>query len=211
MIVPAMNTDEIIREIVLDLPSVLRKHSSYSKNVRRAAIKAKTKTIHMFYEYKSPRRNDWVVFLKATPSVCSMVYAVHYLNKQGFNFMAVHLDSAFFHYSGHFIERYNERFLNLQSLSRFEIFKSFIRHNSISISEELNLDNTDKKRVMIKLNDGIAFGTYEETDDYTITNYKTFISNDMVLSFQNDDVNTVNNNYNKYCSENPVAKKFQTM
>jgi len=211
MIVPAMNSEEIINEILLDLPKVLHKKDSFLCNLRRAAIKSETKMIYKCWDYKSPRKNDWVIELKSTPSICSAIYAVHYLNKQGVNFIAVKIDASYHHYSGHFLDRYNERFLNQMCLSRLDIFKSFIHHNIISIPEKLYPIDTEIERVMIKLNDGIAFGTQEEINGYKIFNYKTFISNDMVLSFQKKDVNDARSHYEEFLNEHPVAKKFQAM
>lgn len=211
MIVPAMNSEEIIKEVVLDLPKVKNKIEYCSKDLRRAAIKSKSKFIFKWIDYKSPRKNDWVILLKSTPSVCSTIKAVHYWNKMGFNCLSIADDGVFHHYSSHFLERYNERFLNQYVLSRLDLFKYYINHNSLTTAEILSPDEIEIKRIILKINDGIAFGTMETINVHHILDYRTFISNDMVLDFQKKDVDYISHNYEAFCNENPVLKKMEIL
>jgi hypothetical protein len=211
MIVPAMNSEEIIREVFLDLPSVIRKSHNFAHDQRRLAIKSKHKTAINCYDYKSPRKNEWILFLKSTPSFCGSIIAVHYLNKLGFNCLIITQDHAFHHFSGHFLERYNERFLKYDNFSKLEIFKDYIHKNIYLTSEDLDTDEYKIKRCMIKIENGIAFGTKEEINGYQVMDFKTFISNDMVLDFQKEDVDYIKNNYKTYYNEHPSLRRMQSI
>ena len=209
MIVPAMNAKEIIKEVFLDIKSVENKADHYAKDLRRAAIKSRNKAATKSFDYKSIRKNDWIIFIKSTSSYCAIITSVHYLNNMGFNCLLVAEGKSLHHYSGHFLERYNERFLKQNSLSKVEIFKNYIHRNTIIANEELHSDNDNVKRIISRISDGIVFGTFEIVNGYKITDLKTFISNDMILDFQKTDVNYINNNYELYCNENPVLKRIQ--
>jgi len=211
MIVPAMNSIEIVKEVFLDFPKVQNKTDFYSKILRSAAIKSKSKMIVKCWDYKSPRKNDWIIFLKSTPSCCSIVMAVHYLNKMGFNCLSINDDGEFHHYSGHFLERYNERFLNQFHLSRLDLFKHYIKHNSLMTAEILDPVEIEIKRLILKVNDGIAFGTLETIDGHEVVDYRTFISNDMVLDYQKNDIDFVNRNYKEFCNDKYLLKKMETL
>jgi len=211
MIVPAMNSDEIVKEILLDLPKVRHKINFFSTILRRAAIKSKSKSIVKCWDYKSPRKNDWVILIKTTPSYYSIVTTAHYLNKMGFNCLSINSDGDLHHYSGHYLERYNERFLNQHNLSKLDLFKQYIKHNSLVTVEVLSPDGLEIKKIIVKVNDGIAFGTIEIIDGHKVFDYRTFISNDMVLDYQKKGIDFVNKGYDEYCNEIPVVKKMELL
>lgn len=211
MIVPSMNSEEILKEIFLDLRIVENKADYLSKSLRREAIKSKSKAVTKCWDYKSPRKNDWVILFKSTPSYCGISTSVHYLNKMGFNCLLISQEGTTHHYSGHFLLRYNQRFLKQDHLSKLELFKNFISHNTLSTIEVMNPGEDEIKRIIIKLKDGIAFGTLENINGHKIYDYRTFISNDMVLAFQKEDINYINNNYEAFCNENPVLKKMEIL
>jgi len=210
MIVPTMNSREILNEILIDVNAVQNKADSIAKNLRRSAIKSKSKTSFKFLDYKSPRKNDWVILLKSTTSYCSTLTCVHYLNKMGFNCLLVSEEDRFHHLSGHFLERYNERFLHQFGLSKLELFKHFILHNSIATIEGLNSKDINIKRTIIKFKHGIAFGTLEIINGHEILDYRTFISSEMVLAFQKENVDSINNMYDEFCNKNLVDKKLES-
>ena len=210
MIVPTMNSREILNEILIDVNAVQNKADSIAKNLRRSAIKSKSKTSFKFLDYKSPRKNDWVILLKSTTSYCSTLTCVHYLNKLGFNCLLVSEEDRFHHLSGHFLERYNERFLHQFGLSKLELFKHFILHNSIATIEGLNSKDINIKRIIIKFKNGIAFGTFEIINGHEILDYRTFISSEMVLAFQKENVDSINNMYDEFCNKNLVDKKLES-
>jgi len=210
MIVPTMNSREILNEILIDVNAVQNKADSIAKNLRRSAIKSKSKTSFKFLDYKSPRKNDWVILLKSTTSYCSTLTCVHYLNKMGFNCLLVSEEDRFHHLSGHFLERYNERFLHQFGLSKLELFKHFILHNSIATIEGLNSKDINIKRIIIKFKHGIAFGTLEIINGHEILDYRTFISSEMVLAFQKENVDSINNMYDEFCNKNLVDKKLES-
>jgi len=210
MIVPSMNSGEILKEIITDVNAVQNKADSITKNLRRAAIKSKSKTSFKFLDYKSPRKNDWVILLKSTTSYCSTLLCVHYLNKKGFNCLMVSEEDHFHHFSGHFLERYNERFLHLDCISKLDLFKHFLLHNSVVSIESINPNDMNIIRIMIKFKHGIAFGTLENINGHNILDYRTFISQEMVLAFQKEKVDSISNIYHEFCNGNSVDKKLES-
>jgi len=208
MIVPAMNSEEIMKEVLLDFPKVRNKADFYSKILRREAIKSKSKLAIKCWDYKSTRKNDWIILLKCTPSCSTTTTAAHYLNKMGFNCLLLSNEGVFHHYSGHFLERYNERFLNQQNLSRLDIFKHYIHYNSLKSGEIFNPEEIEMRKVIFKTKDGIAFGTIEIIDGREVVDYRTFITHDMVKDYQQTDIDSVNKSFNEFWNEKPLLKRM---
>ena len=53
MIVPAMNSLELLTEIFNDLEIVNRKAIYLTESLRREAVKSKTKHVHRIFDYRS--------------------------------------------------------------------------------------------------------------------------------------------------------------
>ena len=211
MIVPAMNSEEILNEVLLDKETVLKRADQLACNIlKQAYLRPTRKPVIKYYNYKSPRKNDWILIFKNAPLPGGgLILSVHYLNKMGFNCLVIGNESVFHHLSGHFLERFNERFLKQSELSKIEIFKAYITKNILISTNSLDPPELEIKRIIIKVNDGIAFGTKEIVNGCKIFDFRTFISNEMVLDFQKEDVDYIKNNYELYCSENQLTKRIQ--
>lgn len=61
MIVPAMNSEEIIREVFLNFDKVERKALYISQSLRRKTVKSKDLTFIDVTDYKSLRKNVWII------------------------------------------------------------------------------------------------------------------------------------------------------
>jgi len=208
MIVPSMNSGEIVKEVLLVFPKVQNKADFYSKILRRVAVKSKSKLAVKCWDYKSPHKNDWIILLKCTPSCSATITAVHYLNKMGFNCLSISNEGVLHHYSGHFLERYNERFLNQQNLSRLDIFKQYIHYNSLKSGEIFNPEEIEMKKVIFKTKDGLAFGTIEIIDGREVVDYRTFITHDMVKDYQQKDIDCVNKSFDEFWNEKQLLRRM---
>ena len=205
MIVPSMSCVEIAREFILDYKSVCNKADHLAKVLRREAIKTKTKKIIKFYPYTSVRSNNWMILLEYLHPKCAAITAVHYLNSAGsFNLIQSFDILVFHHFTSHFLVRYNERFLKRNGLSKLEIFKLYILNNNYSTVKYL-----ESNYVYLKIKDGYVLGISEEIDEgIEIIHYNTFLSNDMILDYQKEDVNFLTEKFSNYFEEHPGEKKM---
>jgi hypothetical protein len=205
MIVPSMSCVEIAREFILDYNSVWNKADHLAKVLRREAIKTKTRKVIKFYPYTSLRSNNWIIIIEYLHPKCAVITAVHYLNNAGsFNLILSYDISAFHHFSSHFLVRYNERFLNRKDLSKLEIFKLYILNNNYSTAKYL-----ESNHVYLKIKDGYVLGISEEiNEEIEIIHYITFLSNDMILDYQKEDVNFLTKQFKNYFEEHPGEKKI---
>jgi hypothetical protein len=61
MIVPAMNSEELTKEVFKDLESVNVKALYLARGMRREAVKSTSKFVQRIFEYKSMRLNKWLI------------------------------------------------------------------------------------------------------------------------------------------------------
>ena len=122
-----MNSEELVREIMKDYPIVYRKGMYALEKLRRPALKSVNKHVQRIYDYKSKNNNNWIIICDYYVKDPSWMVVVHFLDKWGFEaYLVDDRQRTLYHYSGHFLERYNERFLHEPELSKTELLKRFL-------------------------------------------------------------------------------------
>lgn len=203
MIVKSMNSKELMNEIAKDYPMVMRKATYLTENLRREAVKSKNKYVHRTYDYRTKRQNNWLIIINYYVNNPVFNIVVHYLDDFGFNGIVVEPNfQAFTHYTPHFLERYNERFLKESNISKKDLLTQFISKNAVGHAQyDINDDMT--KRTFVRSREGVSLGYMEKLDGLqnVYTHYKTFISNSMILSHQQDTFDLTGQEYEKYWNE----------
>ena len=191
MIVPSMTHAELMKEVKIDGLAVDRKGCFLADDLRRFAIKSKIKPIDRWYNYKSARKNDWIILIRHHGKSYNIYLFAWFIGKQGINIISAsnneRSEFTFYHYTSHFISRYNERYLK-SNLPSVDIFKHYFIRNM-----DLNA-KTEGGRVcdyMGIVEDGVVFGGVEIYPYNTYVLYKTFISNEMILKFQENDIHLI--------------------
>ena len=181
MIVPSMNTCELVKEILLDIQLVERKANYLLDACRRTAAKSKDKSYYHLFEYKSNRKNNWLIEIRYSKGNATFKIIVHYLNEHGINAIAISEDHRFFWFTPHFLKRYNERFLKQEHISKLDLLKRFIFVNRAGVAD-FNENNHD---IFCCFTEGIGLGDVETVNYQTdVFHIRTFISNQMVINEQ---------------------------
>jgi hypothetical protein len=127
-----MNSEELVRGILKDYPVVMRKAFYGTEKLRRPALKSRNKYVQRIYDYESKNRNKWVIICDYYVKDPSFVVVVHFLDNWGFQAIMVEANQrSFVHYSGHFLERYNERFLKQPEMTKLELLKNICRKTQL--------------------------------------------------------------------------------
>jgi hypothetical protein len=203
MIVPSMNSEELTKEIFQDYPMVLRKAMYLTESLRRKALKSKNKYCHQIFEYKSSRKNNWLIIVDYYVAEPTFQVVVYYLNEFGFNAMRVDGDqTTLSHYSSHFLDRFNERFLKQENISKLEILKRFLTKNSVGSIEKAEDSDGFVNRFFGRVREGINLGFVESINYlHKIIHHKTFISNDMIFESQKGVFDLTGEHYKAYWNE----------
>ncbi len=188
MILPTMTQAEIIKEIFKDLEFVMRKAFHLSKKLRRELIKNRKFATGDLFEYTSPLKNNWLILLilhkKTKDELPFCMPTVLFLNKQGFHGASVKDDLSIDIYSPHYIDRYKERYLRKDTLSKTEALKAYL---STNVKHNLDLVKDEKRHgkcFFARIPDGIGLGYQERIEGKTVNHFKTFIRSDMIKDFQ---------------------------
>ena len=208
MIVPAMNPEEILKEVILDFDTVERKAYYLGTHLRRKLIKAKNNTICEITDYKSLRKNDWVILIICTHKGLCTITGIHYLNPMGFNAINVYNREKIVHYSSHFLERYNERYVKLKDMTKLDLFKNFVSHNTMIVHQIIDPQDFEIRRIVGRFKQGVGFGTIEEINNVQVTNYKTFVTNEMLFESQKDKVKTMEEYYQSVLNKDMAFKRI---
>ena len=159
MIVPAMNSKELINEIYKDLEPVNIKAIYLAQGLRREAVKSKSKYIQRVFEYKSRRFNQWLIVVNYYFKQPFYIVVVYYLDSYGLNGIMVDGNNkTFTHFTPHFLERYNERFLMQPDIPKLELLKRFIPVNSLEIIKVVPESNSRGNRIFGRFKEGIGLG-----------------------------------------------------
>jgi hypothetical protein len=192
MIVPAMTSRELTKEIKIDGYAVDRKACIIAEKLRRTAIKKRFKPLEMWFEYKSSRQNNWLIFIRHYGNKGVKIYLfAWFVSKHGINIVFAENDAEsrfyFHHYTSHFFKRYNERFLK----EEIPVIDSFKRYFVRNMDMNCKTGGGFESDIMGIVNDGVIFGTVKK-EPYTLyVTYKTFISNEMILDFQKQDIQLI--------------------
>ena len=183
MILHTMNDIELYNEIISDYENVVKKVKHLFPIVQRRYRKKMSCTFIPF-EYTSPKKNRWILFLSVFTSENMSFIPVVYSLDGGFNswlYSNSHLDGGnkenIVHYTSHFFDRYNERFLNLDDTAgRMKILIEFFKRNSCGISK-----NFRGNEIFTKIEDGISLGNMSSYDTFNMFHYRTYIEEDMLF------------------------------
>ena len=204
MIVPAMTSQELYKEIHTDLEIVFRKAGYLTSGLRREAVKSKTKYIQRIFDYKSKRQNKWFIVVDYYVVQPEFTVVVYYIDNCGLNGVRINWNNkSLTHFTSHFLERYNERFLRQENLSKLELLKRFISKNPIEVIRSMPDSDTINNRIFGRFKEGIGLGFDEvlSEDGKEIHHFKTFISNEMIFESQLDDFNLIGKEYDAFWDE----------
>lgn len=204
MIVPAMTSQELYKEIHTDLEIVFRKAGYLTSGLRREAVKSKAKYVQKIFDYKSNRYNRWFIVVDYFVKQPSFTVIVYYLDEYGLNGIRVNCNNkSLTHFTSHFLDRYNERFLRQENLSKLELLKRFIPKNPIEVIKSVADNDTINNRIFGRFKEGIGLGFDEvlSEEGKEIHHFKTFISNEMIYESQLDDFNLIGKEYDAFWDE----------
>jgi len=206
MILPTMNSEELVREILKDYPVVMSKAFYATEKLRRPALKSRNKYVQRIYDYESKNRNKWVIICDYYVKDPSFVVVVHFLDNWGFQAIMVEANQrSFVHYSGHFLERYNERFLKQPEMTKLELLKKYLSKNAVAYTEFMPNNEKHQKSFFGRSREGIGLGYVEYLEKGTINHFKTFLANDMIFESQQASFDAAGMQYKQYWDE--VYKK----
>lgn len=198
-----MNSQELTNEIFQDYPMVVRKALYLSESLRRKAIKSQNKYYHQIFEYKSSRKNNWLILVDYYVAQPTFQVVVYYLNEFGFNAMRVEADQkTLSHYSSHFLDRFNERYLKQENTSKLELLKRFLTKNSVGHIDQVPDSGGYVNRFFGRVREGINLGFVESINYFNNIIYnKTFLTNDMIFESQKEIFNLTGQQYQDYWNE----------
>lgn len=179
MIVQTMTSEEIANELNNDFHcNVDRKLQHLYKDATKAYYKNGKKRTLIIREYKSPRKNNWILFITCLNAKKQNYYIlpVVYTMFDGFQLYLYNNSYQVSHYTGHFFERYNERFLNGDDVSMLDIVKKYFPKNSTTSCKDY-INHIGEEGIFGITEDGVLLG-YE--DEY-ITHFNTYINPDMLF------------------------------
>lgn len=187
MIVPSMSHPELIKELRIDLIAVERKAGFLADSLRREVYKTRTKPLDKWFDYKSARNNNWLLMISHHGKYHYLYPFAWFITEHGINIVSPWQPAGkkmeFYHYTSHFIKRYNERFLKDPKLPVLETFKRFLVSN-MDLNAQSKTPGTYESDIMGIVNQGVIFGTAQYHGYDLYITYKTYISNEMILKFQ---------------------------
>ncbi|MCT4589097.1 MAG: hypothetical protein N4A71_14845 [Carboxylicivirga sp.] len=199
MIVPNMTSDELANEIMADIKNVRTKIGYASNKIRRIAIKSPKKHHQHMLEYTSPMKNNWIVFINYYLKEPVYVPVVHYLNQYGLNgIMVSEGDISLQHYTSHFLDRYNQRFLKKDDMSKLELLKHFIKQNPMAQTQSLPDDKDYANQIFGRFSEGMGFGYKERLTRNILFHFKTFVSSEMRFENQEEIFQSTSESYKAF-------------
>ncbi|MDP1721513.1 MAG: hypothetical protein Q8L08_11080 [Candidatus Nanopelagicaceae bacterium] len=206
MIVSTMTEQELIKEISKDYKNAIAKGIYLSNTLRRAAVKSKNKYVTKAFDYKSPNHNNWIINIEHFVSEIIFIYIIYFENNNGLNAMMVCNDGKMSHFTGHFLSRFNERFLRQEEISGKDLIKRFIIQNPASIHSSAGFDEYGNTKVFAKFEEGVGLGFKEIVESNLIIWFKTFISNGMLFENQAKEGDDLGIQYGAYWQDNYELK-----
>ena len=132
MIVPSMTSKELFREIISDDENVRSKAVYLSKGMRREAAKSKTKHVCRAFDYRTKKFNNWIIVIDYHKKKQEFYSVLYYNDDGGFNAIQVNSQGYLTHFIGHFLDRYNERYLKLKDVTKLDLLKRFVVENPVN-------------------------------------------------------------------------------
>lgn len=207
MILPTMNSEELVREIIKDFPAVMQKAKYAMEELRRPAIKSRNKQVRRIRDYKSKNKNNWLIFCDYHVKDPMYYVVVHFIDKWGLQaYLVDENQRLLYHYNGHLLERYNERFLKEPELSKMELLKRYLSANASPLIEVHPETKEYKHPIFGKAEEGVVFGNIEIQGIWKVFHIRTFISNDMIHEGQQETFDATSELY-KQCWEEVYGKR----
>jgi len=201
-----MNSEELVREIMKDYPMVYRKGMYALEELRRPALKSLNKHVQRIIDYKTKNNNNWIIICDYYVKDPSWIVVAHFVDKLGLQaYMVDKNQRTFNHYSGHFLERYNERYLHELDFSKTEILKRYLSKNFSTTIQVVPDTEKYKKPYFGRSREGVVLGNVESLGLYKIVHANTFIANDMIFESQQEEFDSTGEQYKQYWDE--VYKK----
>jgi hypothetical protein len=188
MIVPSMTSKELLREILSDDKNVRTKAVYLSQGMRREVVKSKMKHACRAFEYRTKKFNNWIIVIDYHKKKQEFYSVLYYNDYRGFNAIQVNSQGYLTHFIGHFLGRYNERYLKLKDVTNLDLLKMFVVENPVSAVKYTLPPDSKKNIVFCRFKEGIGLGDEEvfETGHH-IVHLKTYITNRMIHEGQLDD------------------------
>ena len=206
MILPSMNSEELVREIMKDYQIVNRKGKYELEKLRRPALKSRSRHVQRIFDYNSKNHNNWIIFCDYDMKDPLWYVAVHFVDKWGLQaYLVDEKQRVLYHYSGHFLHRFNERFLHETELSKIEILKRYLLKNASAYIEVLPDTEKYQNPVFGRSREGVVLGNVEFRGLYSIIHIKTFIAENMIFENQQVKFDYTSEHYKQYWDE--VFKK----
>lgn len=211
MIVPSMTSKELYRELISDDESIRKKAYFLSLTMRREVVKSKTKHVRRAFDYQTRKYNKWIIVIDYHLKNPTFYSAVHYIDEHGFNAIRVNADLRYLtHFTPHFLERYNDRFLEHEELSKLDLLKRFIAENPIDAVSYVPQDSS-RNTIFCRFKEGIGLGDEEILSDrgQKMVHFRTYITNEMIHDGQLTDFNLLGllyDNYLKGIMRNPPRR-----
>jgi hypothetical protein len=202
MIVPAMNSEELTKEVFKDLESVNIKAMYLAQGLRREAVKSKSKYVQRIFEYKSRRHNQWLIIIDYYVKHPFFTVVIYYNDDFGLNGIMVEASNqGLIHFTPHFIERYNERYLGMKNMPKLDLLKLFIPNNSMEVIKVIPGGDNKEQRIFGRFKEGIGLGFKEVFHGKEFFHFKTFITVDMIQNRQIGVFNMTGKMYDEFWND----------
>lgn len=214
MITATMTQSEMIDEVNKDLDQYLlfksRKFSN-CKYYKEALKHDKPYTFKPVF-WKSKRENNYLITpysngkadTRKYKGICLATMLYYYDDHGKLNGIIQSFHTQHFFITSHFFDRYAERFLDDDTLGKFDVMAKFLRRN-----EGIGFEPFDHPKhpnsIIGKTNDGVVLGTEENG----ITTLKTFITEDMAKGCEIDLAKESESKMKIY--EKEVVEKFDDL
>ncbi|MBN1185503.1 MAG: hypothetical protein JXB49_24670 [Bacteroidales bacterium] len=173
-----------------------------TEELRREAIKSRNKHLKRIFEYKSKQKNDWLIDVDYNMGDPLILVAVYFLYEGRLNAVLVLSDkNTLVHYSSHFLERYNERFLKQDNISKLDLLKRFLPQNNVTTFDITTYSSGHKDTVFARFKDGIGLGFFEQLRNNKMVFLKTYISPEMIKKYQKKGYESITDAFTEHWDE----------
>jgi hypothetical protein len=112
---------------------------------------------------------------------------VYYHDQNGFNALQVSSEGYLTHFTAHFLQRYNERYLKLSQVTKIDLLKRFATENPVNVVRYTQI-GSNRNGIFCRFKEGIALGDDNVFETgHRIVHFRTYISNGMIREDQLDD------------------------
>lgn len=185
MLITTMTDEEVTKEVKTDYQEIWSKRTidrlveSYEKQRRKFKI-AKTDEYPIVQEFKSHRKNPWILIMRKSEKAekytkigdTGFELVTYYYTPKGLRVFSYLEDQSMVVYNGHVFTRYRMR-MGLQIESIIEVVKHFFKQTGNLVFDFYEEENPDSM-FMGLTKEGYLFGTKKASVDWIIV--KTFVN-----------------------------------